>query len=64
MPDYGERRFRMHTDSAESLVAALAPGGDLAGGTRHAAELRVRDGLFPDVLDAVSRAVRHRAAGA
>ncbi len=62
VPDYGERRFRMHADGAESLVAALAPGGDVAGGTRHAAELRARDGLFPDVLDAVARAVRRSGA--
>jgi 1,4-alpha-glucan branching enzyme len=63
VPDYGERRFRLHTDSAESLVAALGSGGDLGGAARQAAELRARDGLFPDVLDAVAKAIRHHPRG-
>ncbi|MGA9837785.1 MAG: 1,4-alpha-glucan branching protein domain-containing protein [Gemmatimonadaceae bacterium] len=55
--DYGERRFRLHADATEALVAALESGHDLAGAAAHADQLRARDGLFPDVLDAVARAL-------
>ena len=53
--DYGERRFALHADAADSLVSALERGGDVDGGARLAEELRARDGLFPDILDAVAR---------
>jgi 1,4-alpha-glucan branching enzyme len=55
--DYGERRFVLHADDTESLVAALERGGDLSGAERQARELNARDPLFPDVLDAVTRAL-------
>jgi 1,4-alpha-glucan branching enzyme len=55
--DYGERRFRFHAEAAEALVAVLEEGGDLAAGTRRAAELRASDALFPGVLHAVARAL-------
>ncbi|HEY5219355.1 MAG TPA: 1,4-alpha-glucan branching protein domain-containing protein, partial [Gemmatimonadaceae bacterium] len=55
--DYGERRFCVHADATEELVAALESGHDLAGAAVRAEELRTRDGLFPNVLDAVARAL-------
>jgi 1,4-alpha-glucan branching enzyme len=55
--DYGERRFRLHLDAASGLVAALESGGDLAAAAQHAADRRAIDSLFPDVLDAVARAL-------
>ncbi|MFI5311412.1 MAG: 1,4-alpha-glucan branching protein domain-containing protein [Gemmatimonadales bacterium] len=55
--DYGERRFRVHADAVDHLVGALERGDDLDAAVRHAEELRSRDSLFPDVLDAVARAL-------
>ncbi len=55
--DYGERRFRLHADATDELVAALESGHDLASAAGRAEELHARDGLFPDVLDAVARAL-------
>ena len=62
--DYGERRFRVHADATAELVAALESGSDLAGAAVRAEALRARDGLFPDVLDAVARALKPSAASA
>ena len=55
--DYGERRFRLHADAADSLVAALERGNDLASAGQRATELDRRDGIFPNVLDAVAWAL-------
>src|SRR3989441_4969783 len=54
VPDYAERRFKLHCDDAERLVAALTSGSAGGGGVALAAELERRDGLFPNVLDAVA----------
>ncbi|HYC33852.1 MAG TPA: 1,4-alpha-glucan branching protein domain-containing protein, partial [Gemmatimonadales bacterium] len=57
--DYGERRLRQHCDAAESLVAALEPGGEgeLESAQRQAEELRERDAIFPEILPAVAAAL-------
>src|SRR2546430_7339548 len=52
VPDYAERRFKLHCDDAERLVAALTSAS--SDGVRLAAELGQRDGLFPNVLEAVA----------
>jgi 1,4-alpha-glucan branching enzyme len=51
VPDYAERRFKLHCDAAERLVAGLADG---AGVERLVDELARRDELFPDVLASVA----------
>src|SRR5881296_682621 len=61
VPDYAERRFKLHCDDAERLIAALTSGSSGDAGTRGvalAAELERRDGLFPNVLDAVAEVDR------
>jgi 1,4-alpha-glucan branching enzyme len=50
--DYAERRFTLHCDDAERLLAALQSGAP--GAAALAAELGRRDELFPDVLDSVA----------
>ena len=55
--DYGVRRFELHCQDAERLVAALMPGGSLEGADRLAEELWRRDGVFPDVLASVAVAL-------
>jgi 1,4-alpha-glucan branching enzyme len=55
--DYGERRFVLHIEAVEELVRALERGDDLASAASRAAEMRSRDWIFPDVLDAVERAL-------
>jgi 1,4-alpha-glucan branching enzyme len=59
--DYGERRFALHCDDAERLVAALelaaTTGADLGGATRLADELNRRDDCFPHVLESVVEVV-------
>ena len=55
--DYGVRRFELHCQDAERLVAALAPGGSLEGAHRLAEELWQRDGVFPDILASVAVAL-------
>jgi 1,4-alpha-glucan branching enzyme len=59
--DYGERRFTLHCDDAERLIAALAPAGSqgtiLEGAQRLAEELGRRDDLFPDILASVAAAL-------
>src|SRR5437660_235769 len=52
VPDYAERRFKLHCDDAERLVAALTSAS--SDGVRLAAELEQRDALFPKVLEAVA----------
>jgi 1,4-alpha-glucan branching enzyme len=64
--DYAARRFSLHADGAERLVAALeavAAESVVADEARRAAEeMRARDAVFPEVLSAVAQAVRARAA--
>jgi 1,4-alpha-glucan branching enzyme len=60
VPDYGEKRFKLHCDDADLLIRALRPdasGAALAAAREKAAELESRDNLFPDVLDSVERVV-------
>jgi 1,4-alpha-glucan branching enzyme len=54
--DYAEERFDFHCTQTETLLASLERGTPdaLAEGTRLAAELEERDGLFPDVLTTVA----------
>ncbi len=56
VPDYAERRFKLHCDDAERLLATLTPGSS-GDGANLAAELERRDGLFPNVLEAVAEVV-------
>jgi 1,4-alpha-glucan branching enzyme len=56
VPDYAERRFKLHCDDAERLLATLTSGSS-GDGARLAAELERRDGLFPNVLEAVAEVV-------
>jgi 1,4-alpha-glucan branching enzyme len=54
--DYGARRFALHSDDAERLVAGLeeAPSGaDLGGLLRLTEELHRRDDCFPGVFGAL-----------
>jgi 1,4-alpha-glucan branching enzyme len=56
VPDYGARRFALHCDDTERLVAALegaASGADLGGAVRLAEELHRRDDCFPGVFGAL-----------
>jgi len=58
--DYAGQRFLLHCEDAEKLLAALAPDAtpeQLAAAVAEAALLRPRDDLFPDVLDAVAKAL-------
>jgi 1,4-alpha-glucan branching enzyme len=64
VPDYAERRFRLHADAVDELVTVLERGGDLAAATARAAEMGERDFAFPLVLDAVARVVSETAAAA
>ena len=56
VPDYAERRFRLHCDDTTRLLDTLR-AGTLDGGARIADELWHRDGVFPNVLDAVAGAL-------
>ena len=58
--DYAERRFIEHSEETSRLLAALQddPGTDLATTATFAAELRVRDDVFPGVLEAVREVLR------
>ncbi|HET7599373.1 MAG TPA: 1,4-alpha-glucan branching protein domain-containing protein, partial [Gemmatimonadales bacterium] len=57
--DYAERRFRLHCDDADRLVAALTPGSgvSLDEGRTLADALDRRDPLFPGLLPAVAAAL-------
>ena len=54
VPDYGERRFKLHCDDAERLIAGLSGG---AGVERLVDELAHRDDVFPDLLASVAEVV-------
>jgi 1,4-alpha-glucan branching enzyme len=55
--DYGVRRFELHCEDTERLVAGLTPSGSLEGAQRLAEELWRRDGVFPDILASVAVAL-------
>jgi 1,4-alpha-glucan branching enzyme len=56
VPDYADRRFRLHCDDTTRLLDTLR-AGTLDGGARIAEELWHRDGVFPNVLEAVAGAL-------
>jgi len=56
VPDYAEKRFKLHCDDTERLLAALNAGPSTEG-TALAAELGRRDHLFPDILESVAEAL-------
>ncbi len=63
--NYGAERFALHTDDANRLLGALAPGASASEhdvARRLATELYQRDHLFPDILPAVERALIARPA--
>ena len=62
VPDYGDRRFRLHADGVEQLLNLLEHGEPAAVSAPRVEELRERDGLFPGILDAVTRSLAGRAA--
>ena len=58
--DYAGHRLLLHCADAEQLLQALEPTADadaLAAAVREAERLRVRDDVFPNVLDAVRQAL-------
>jgi 1,4-alpha-glucan branching enzyme len=57
VPDYGERRFRLHADDLEALLEHLERGDPASGVMPLVEKLRERDGLFPGILDAVTRSL-------
>jgi len=59
--DYGIRRFTGHADACDQLFGAIEAGlatGDLTSATNAALELRVRDDLFPNVLESVKAVLK------
>ena len=54
--DYATRRFTLHCEDAERLLAMLGRG-DLESGTALAEQLRQRDDVFPDVLPHIEAAL-------
>jgi 1,4-alpha-glucan branching enzyme len=66
--DYAERRFSLHADATERLMAlleaAVAAGRLPEGAAALAEELEGRDALFPQLLPLVGSAVEQAAAGA
>jgi len=55
--DYATRRFNLHCDDLERLLATLKEGGDLESGRALAEELRLRDDVFPDILPHIESAL-------
>ena len=55
--DYATRRFNLHCDDLERLLATLGPDGDLAVGRALAEELRLRDDVFPEILPSIESAL-------
>jgi 1,4-alpha-glucan branching enzyme len=57
--DYAEKRFNIHCDDADRLIAALRPGreAELETAQRLAEELFRRDHLFPNVVPAIAAAL-------
>ena len=54
--DYATRRFTLHCDDVDRLLAMLARG-DLESGAALAEELRQRDDVFPDILPHIEAAL-------
>ncbi|HKV70307.1 MAG TPA: 1,4-alpha-glucan branching protein domain-containing protein [Gemmatimonadales bacterium] len=57
VPDYAEKRFKLHCDDAERLIGSLTTGFE-SGGPRLAAELEKRDHLFPNILESVAEVLQ------
>ena len=55
--DYATRRFNLHCDDLQRLLAALAKPDDVESGLALAAELRLRDDVFPDILPHIEAAL-------
>jgi len=56
--DYATRRFNLHCDDLERLLATLKEGGDVAAGRALAEELRRRDDIFPDILPTLEQIIK------
>lgn len=57
VPDYAEKRFKLHCDDTERLISALVSGSE-SEGPRLAADLATRDHLFPNILESVAEALQ------
>ena len=57
VPDYAEKRFKLHCDDAERLIAGMTSGSE-SEGPRLAAELAKRDHLFPNILESVAKVLQ------
>lgn len=57
VPDYAEKRFKLHCDDAERLISAMTEGSE-SGGPRLAADLQKRDHLFPNILESVAKVLQ------
>jgi 1,4-alpha-glucan branching enzyme len=55
--DYATKRFNVHCDDLERLLATLRKGGNVQGGRVIAEALRLRDDVFPDILPHVQAAL-------
>ena len=55
--DYATRRFNLHCDDLERLLATLAGGSVLESANALAEELRRRDDVFPDILPTLERII-------
>jgi 1,4-alpha-glucan branching enzyme len=63
VPDYAERRMKLHCDDTQTLLEALKPGASsaaLATALEKITELQARDDLFPDILDSVEEILNRR----
>jgi 1,4-alpha-glucan branching enzyme len=57
--DYAEARINLHISDCAKLMAGLRGGdGDLESARRLAAELAVRDAIFPNILDSLKECLR------
>lgn len=63
VPDYAEKRFNLHCDDLEVLLAALEPGSSeeaLFQARERALTLDERDGLFPGILGSLREVLAPR----
>jgi len=57
--DYAEARINLHISDCAKLMAGLRGGdGDLESARRLAADLAVRDAIFPNILDSLKECLR------